>query len=357
MPERSSVRARRGRGDAGAAWRSRLRAAGALVATAVFVLGMSACGGTDDESVTVYSGRSAELIGPLLDRFAGETGIDVSVRYAGTSELAALLLEEGDRSPADVFIAQDAGALGAVQASGLLAPLDDDLLSRVDPAFRSRTGEWVGLSGRARVIVYNTEAIEPGDLPESILDFADPRWAGRIGWAPQNGSFQAWVTALRVTQGEDAARAWLHALRANGAVEYPKNTAIVQAVASGELDVGFVNHYYLHRFLAEEGDSFGARNHYTAPGDVGTLVNVAGAAILAGTDNRDTADRLIDFLLGEGAQRYYAEETYEYPLVEGVPGNADLPSITELRPVDIDLSRLDDLQSTLRLLREVGALP
>ena len=278
------------------------------------------------------------------------------MRYAGSSELAALLLEEGGRSPADLFIAQDAGALGAVEAAGLLAPLDDDLLARVAPAFRSRSGRWVGLSGRARVVVYNREAVAAEDLPPSILDFADPVWAGRIGWAPRNGSFQAWVTALRVSRGERASRSWLEAMRANDTAAYPNNASIVRAVASGEIDAGFVNHYYLHRFLAEEGDSFGARNHYTAPGDVGTLVNVAGAAILQSAGNREGAGRLIAFLLGEEAQRYYAEQTFEYPLVAGVPSSADLPSIADLRPLDIDLSRLEDLDATLRLLREVGAL-
>ena len=334
----------------------RLARVGVLLAAAALTLGAWACGDGAGESVTVYSGRSAELIGPLLERFAEEEGVDVRVRYAGTSELAALLLEEGDRSPADLYIAQDAGALGAVEAAGLLAPLDDALLARVAPAFRSRSGRWVGLSGRARVVVYNRETLAPEDLPRSILDFADPGWAGRVGWAPENGSFQAWVTALRVSQGEPAARAWLEAMRANRTAAYPNNTSIVQAVASGEIDAGFVNHYYLHRFLAEEGDSFGARNHYTAPGDVGTLVNVAGAAILESAGNREGAARLIAFLLGEEAQRYYAEETFEYPLVDGVPSSADLPSIADLRPLDIDLSRLEDLEATLRLLREVGAL-
>ena len=347
----------RDRGSA-VGWRRRSRLAGVgwLVAAAVLAAAMPGCGDGDEQSLTVYSGRSAELIGPLLERFAEKEGVDVRVRYAGTSELAALLLEEGDRSPADLFIAQDAGALGAVEAAGLLAPLDDELLARVDPIFRSRAGAWVGLSGRARVVVYNREAVESGDLPDSILDFADPRWRGRIGWAPQNGSFQAWVTAFRVTRGEDVARAWLEAVHANGAVAYPNNSSIVQAAAAGEIDVGFVNHYYLHRFLAEEGESFGARNHYTAPGDVGTLVSVAGAAVIESSGNRDGAERLIEFLLGEEAQRHYAEETFEYPLIAGVPSAASLPSIADLRPLEVDLSRLEDLEATLRLLREVGVL-
>ena len=315
-----------------------------------------ACGGGGD-SITVYSGRSQELIGPILDRFAEQSGIDVKVKYTGTAELAATLLEEGDRSPADVYIAQDAGALGAVEAAGLFARLDDAVLDRVSPAFRSPVGRWVGLSGRARTIVYNTEQVDPAELPQSILDFTDPRWRGRIGWAPTNGSFQAFVTALRLTHGDHVAREWLQGIKANDPVEYPKNTPIVAAVGAGEIAVGFVNHYYLHRFLAEEGEGFKARNFYTAPGDVGTLINVAGAGVIASSDAKDAATRLLLFLLAPEAQRYFTEETYEYPLVDGVEANADLRSIAELEPVQLDLGRLEDLEGTLKLLRETGVLP
>ena len=327
----------------------------ALIAGALLAVAAAACGG-DEDRLTVYSGRSPELIGPLLERFADAAGIDIGVRYGSTAQLAALLLEEGDDSPADVFIAQDAGALGALQAAGLLAPLDGALLDRVGPAYRSREGEWVGLSGRVRVVVYNTEAIAPAELPSSILDFADERWEGRVAWAPTNGSFQAWVTALRLTLGEDGAREWLEAMANNDPLALLNNVSIVQAVERGEVDVGFVNHYYLSRFLAEEGEDFGVRNHYTGPGDVGTLVNVAGAGILRSSERRAEAQLLLDFLLSEEAQFHFAEVNAEYPLVAGVPSRSDLPSIAELQPIDIDLSRLEDLEGTLRLLRDVGVL-
>ena len=329
----------------------------ALIAGALLVVVLTAACGDGDESVTVYSGRSQDLIGPILERFSEQSGVDVRVRYASTAELAATLLEEGDRSPADLYIAQDAGALGAVEAAGLFAQLDRELLERVPAAFRSPAGRWVGLSGRARTIVYNTEQVDPAELPQSILDFTDPKWRGKIGWAPTNGSFQAFVTALRLVHGEDAAREWLDGIQANAPVEYPKNTPIVAAAGSGEIAVGFVNHYYLHRFLAEEGEGFRARNFYTGPGDVGTLINVAGAGILESSDSKDAARELLRFLLGEEAQRYFTEETYEYPLVEGVEANADLRSIAELQPVQLDLGRLEDLEGTLRLLRETGVLP
>ncbi len=325
---------------------------GILVAAALTV----ACGGNSD-SITVYSGRSQDLSGPILERFAEQSGIDIEVKYAGTAELAATLFEEGDRSPADVFIAQDAGALGAVEAAGLLAVLDGGLLERVPATFRSPAGRWVGISGRARTVVYNTEQIDPAELPQSILSFTDAKWQGKIGWAPTNGSFQAFVTALRLTHGEDVARDWLLGVKANEPLEFPKNTPIVAAAGAGEIAVGFVNHYYLHRFLAEEGESFKARNFYTGPEDVGTLINVAGAGILESSDSKDAALELLRFLLSEEAQRYFTEETYEYPLVEGVEANADLRSIAELQPVQLDLGRLEDLEGTLKLLRESGVLP
>ena len=327
--------------------------------TAVLVLAATlgaGCGSNDNE-LTVYSGRSVELIGPLLDQFAEETGIDVGVRYGDTAALTALLLEEGDRTDADLFIAQDAGALGTLQRAGLFTDLDDELLDRVPEVYRSPAGQWIGLSGRARVVVYNTERVAAEDLPASILDFTDPMWDGRIGWAPTNGSFQAWLTALRVAEGEDAARAWLDGVEANGATVYPSNSAIVDAVGRGEVDVGFVNHYYLYRFLAEEGENYPARNHFTGPGDVGTLVNVAGAGILENADAADEAKQLLEFLLSDESQAFISGENFEYPLVPGVPASVDILPLEEIVPVTIDLNDLDDLEGTLALLQDTGVLP
>ncbi|MCY3656857.1 MAG: iron ABC transporter substrate-binding protein [Chloroflexi bacterium] len=326
-----------------------------MIAAGTAVLATSC--GEEEQSLTIYSGRSPELIGPLLEQFAEETGIRVGVRYGGTAQLAALLIEEGDQSPADIFIAQDAGALGAVQAAGLFTDIDDDLLERVASTYRSREGQWIGLSGRARVVVYNTDALDPSELPESVLEFTDPKWRGRVAWAPTNGSFQAWVTALRVSEGEDGARAWLEGMLANDPPEFPNNVSIVWAVGRGEIDAGLVNHYYLNRFLAEHGQDFAARNYHTGPGDIGTLVNVAGAGILRTSEQTDAARRFLDFMLSEPAQRYYAETNTEYPLIAGVAGAPGLRSIADLQPPSIDLSDLWDLEGTLRLLRETGVLP
>lgn len=334
-----------------------------LLLTATVLL--AACGGSGDEggaggepapSLTVYSGRSEELIRPLIEQFEDETGFRVQVRYGATAEMAGAILEEGDNSPADVFFAQDAGALGAVSDEGRFAPLDTEVLEKVDPQFRSVNGDWVGVSGRARVAVYNTAVLDEAVLPESILGFTAERWkGGKIGWAPTNGSFQAFVTALRVTEGEDGARAWLEGIKANEPKVYENNIAIVEAAGAGEIQVGFVNHYYLHRVKAEN-PQFPAANYLFPDGDVGSLVNVAGVGILETGDHQEEARQLVAFLLGEPAQQYFATETFEIPLVHGVPADPSLPPLGTLKQPDVDLGQLDDLEGTLRLLTEVGVI-
>lgn len=307
-------------------------------------------------TLTIYSGRNEELVGPLIEQFEQQSGIDVEVRYGDTAELAATILEEGDNSPADVFFAQDAGALGAVQAADRFEELSDEITGRVEERFRSEEDEWVGVSGRARVVVFNTATYTTTDLPDSIFGYTDPKFRGRIGWAPTNGSFQAFVTALRVLEGEDRAREWLEGIQANEPKVYENNTAVVNAVASGEIDVGFVNHYYLFRLLAENGEGFGARNYYFTNGDPGSLINVAGAGVLSTSDNKPAADQFVEFLLSDEAQQYFADETYEYPLVEGIEPNEALPRLDEIETPNINLSDLDDLQGTLQLLQDLGIL-
>ena len=318
---------------------------------------IAACGGDDEETLTIYSGRAESLVKPILDQFGEESGVKVRVRYGDTAELAATILEEGNNSPADVFFAQDAGALGALAEAGLLKTLPSTILDLVPSQYHSRAGLWVGISGRARVVAYNTEVLSPDDLPDSIFGFTDPKWNGRIGWAPQNGSFQAFVTGLRVLEGDDAARDWLEGILANNPTEYPNNTTSVEGVANGEVDVAFVNHYYLYRFLDEEGDGFKARNHYTGPGDAGSLVNIAGAGILKTTNSNDLGEQFLKYMLGTTAQQYFADETYEYPVIAGIAIQEGLVPLAEVRPPDIDLSDLSDLNGTLELLRETGALP
>ena len=311
-----------------------------------------------DRTLTVYSGRSQNLVHPILEAFGAWAAVDIQVKYAGSASTAATLLEEGSNTPADVVFLQDPGSLGSLAGDGMLADLPQGILDRVDPRFRDPNGQWIGTSGRARTIIYNTETIDPDtDLPASILDFTSEEWRGRVGWAPLNGSFQSFVTALRLQHGEDVARSWLQGMKDNDTQMFPNNTTIVLAASRGEVDVGFVNHYYLERFLAEQGPGFGARNYYIGNGDPGALVLVAGVGILKASDNKEIAAEFIEFLLSEPAQIYFTTDVKEYPVAAGVEPQGDLPSMESLNPPDVDLGAITDLRGTLNLLRDVGIIP
>ena len=328
-----------------------------ILALLLTPLMLAACGGSggDAGSLTVYSGRSETLVGPVIQRFEDATGIDVSVKYAGTPQLAATLLEEGGNTPADVFYAQDPGGLSAV--AGLLMTLPAATLEMVPEWAASPTGAWVGVSGRARTVVYNTDRLTPADLPDDLTGFADPKWKGRIGWAPTNASFQTMVTAMRAMWGEDKTVQWLKDIQANDPKVYPKNTPIVAAAAAGEIDVGLVNHYYLHRFLAEQGDSFGARNYHPPAGGPGAIVMVSGVGILSASDNEKNAQRFVDFLLSEESQRYFVDKTFEYPLAAGIPVAEGVIPLSEINNPDLSSADLADLEGTQKLLRKAGVIP
>ena len=332
---------------------------------AALALSLAACGDDDagaeetteesTASLVVYSGRNEDLVQPIIDRFAEETGMDVAVRYAGTGELAAQLLEEGERTGADAFFAQDGGALGAIAKEGLFAELPDETLELVDERFRADEGQWVGVSGRARVIAYNPDEVPEEEVPRSVLELTDPRWSGEVGIAPTNASFEAFVTGLRVLDGDDAARAWLEGMAANDVQIFDNNNAVLDAVDNAVVSLGLINHYYWYERVAEVGeDGITARLVFPGGGDPGALVNVAGVGVVATTDAREEAQKFVDSLLGEEAQQYFAEETKEYPLIEGVETDAALPPLDELDPPEIDLSDLDTLAETQTMIQEAG---
>jgi iron(III) transport system substrate-binding protein len=307
--------------------------------------------------LTLYSGRNEALVGPLLAEVKEHVGLDINIRYGNTAELAATILEEGDNSPADVYFAQDAGALGALAKAGTLAPLPEDVLDLVDPRFRSKDGLWIGTSARARVLAYNTDNVDAATLPASVEALTDSAWSGKLGWAPTNASFQTFITAFRLLKGEDAARAWLEGMIANNMTAFEGNADVVRAVADGELLGGLVNHYYKYEITREEGHDIPVDNHFFAAGDVGALVNVASVGILKSAEHTEQADAFVRFLLGVEAQEYFAEETAEYPVADGIePAYDDLPALADLGSPDIDLNDLDDLEGTLDLLTEVGLI-
>ena len=307
--------------------------------------------------LVVYSGRSESLVKPIIEQFEAASGINVKVKYGKTGAIAATLLEEGRNSPADIFFAQDPGGLGAVAKAGMFQTIDSSTLNKVPTWAKSKESLWVGISGRARTVVYSTKNnISPEDLPASLEGFTDPKWKGRIGWPPTNGSFQAMITAMRVEWGEKKTHTWLKDIKSNEPKVYPKNTPTVAAAAAGEIDVGFVNHYYLHRFIAEQGEGFGARNHHLSSGDVGSIILVAGAGILNTSKNTANAKKFLDFMLSPVAQQYLTGQTYEYPLVEGVKTNPLLIPLDKINKPSIDMASLDDLVGTQKLLKEVGLL-
>jgi len=310
-----------------------------------------------DGAFTLYSGRSETLVQPLIDQFEEQSGITVEVRYGNTAELGALLLEEGDATPAQVFLSQDAGALGALANAGLFATLPAATTDKVPAGFTSTDDTWVGVTGRARVIAYDSEALQAADVPSSVDAFTDPAWAGKFGIAPTNASFQAFVTAYRVLNGEDAADAWVEAVAANDPVIFDNNRGILAAVNDGIIEAGLINHYYWFAQAAETGEAnMRAQLSYPAAGDAGSIVNVTGAGLLAGATTDADALEFIDYLVGAEAQQYFVDETYEYPLVAGIDAPAGLPTLDSLVNPDLDLADLDTLEDTQALLGRHGLI-
>ena len=340
---------------------------GAALAAAALTL--AACGssstGTEsgdasaaaEGSLTVYSGRSEELVAPLFEEFTAATGIPIAARYGDSAELAAQMLEEGDATPAQVFFSQDAGSLGAVAAEGLLAPLPAGVASAVPAQYQSADGTWTGVTGRARVIAYDPQQVPVEEVPQSVFDLTDPRWKGQVAIAPTNASFQSFVTAMRQTNGDEATQAWLEGLVANDVQTYEKNSLILDAVDAGQVQLGLINHYYWYEKAAEVGaDAMRAQIAFTAPKDPGSLVNVAGVGITAPSADNAAAAEFVAWLLTPGTQQWFVDNTFEYPLVAEVAAADGLPALDTLSGPDVALADLADLPGTLEMLTEVGLL-
>ena len=332
----------------------RIALVGALLAALLAAAGHAA--EPQATKLIVYSGRDERFVKPLFETYTRLTGVELEVRYGDSAELAATLLEEAGKSPADIFFAQDAGALGAVASEGRLAVLPQATLNRVPKRFRAPGRRWVGVTGRARVVAYNTDAVDGGELPKTIWGLTQRRWKGKIGIPPTNASFQAFVTAMRLKLGDERARAWLTAIRENEPKLYARNAQILTALARREIEVGLVNHYYLYQ-LKEEQPNAPVANHFLTRRDPGALVNVAGAGVVTASDQRTAATRFVNFLLSRGAQQFFATSPgrAEYPLVRGVKPRAGLPPLAKIQGAGINVGRLGrELEATLRMLNEVG---
>lgn len=309
-----------------------------------------------DGKLVLYSGRKEDLVGPLIEQFEKDSGITVDVRYGNTGEMSALLLEEGAQTPAQVFLSQDAGALGALTSAGLAWTLPDDIADSVPAGFTSTDGSWVGITGRARVIVYDTEAVAESEVPDSVADLTDPSWSGRVAFAPGNASFQSALTAMRVLEGEDEADAWVKGISENSPQLTESNGDTLELVNTGVAALGLINHYYWYEAAAEVGaDNMRAALQYL-PGDSGGIVNVTGAAILDSAANDPDAIAFVEYLLSDEGQTYFVEETFEYPLVEGVEGPEGVPALATLVNPELDLSDLESLEKTQELLAAYGLI-
>lgn len=338
-----------------------------LAAALALALLASGCGfdtsdtsqGADEpetEGITLYSGRIPGAIGGAVDRYEAQAKRDVQVRYADTADLAATLVEEGDASPADVFFAQEPGAIGAVADAGLLAKLPSSILDLVPPAYRDPQGRWVGVTGRARVVAYNRDAVQRSELPRSPFGLAAPRWRDRVGWSPASSSMQEYVTALRARYGDDRTRDWLEAMVDNGAKSYPDNVTIRDAIADGEIDVGLINHYYVAQAVAAEGEDYPV-DVYFPPGGLGSLMLLTTVGVLESSDRKPEAFAFVHSLLEPESQEFFTSSSKEYPLARGVEPDPSLSvPLAKIPSSRSDLVDLTELQATIELMQESGAL-
>lgn len=331
----------------------RPRLAVGLLLVLALMASVTACS-NEREALTIYSGRTENLVGPLLEQFHAETGIPIDVKYGDSAELALLIQTEGDRTRADVFLSQTPGANALLAGLGLLSELPSDINDSVDERFRDSRDFWVGVTGRQRVLVFNQDLINESDLPTTIDEVISPEFAGRVAVAPTNGSFQDFVTAMRQVRGDEGTAAWLKALAEGDAPTYPNNNAIVDAVARGEVAMGLVNHYYNARFLTED-PTLPSRNHAFEGDDLGSLLIPSTVSIMASTTRSDAATRFVRFLLSEQAQRYFAAETFEYPLTAGVPAPDNLPPLSSLEAFPYRFEDLGvGLERTVEIIRQSG---
>jgi iron(III) transport system substrate-binding protein len=345
--------------------RSILRALVVLVALAAAFSGCgfdtegSSGGGAGEpetEGVTLYSGRIPAAIGGAVDGYEAEADRDVQVRYADTADLAATLVEEGDVSPADVFFAQEPGAIGAVADADLLVKLPPDILAMVPARYRDPEGRWIGVTGRARVIAYNRDVLPASQVPDSPFDLTAPRWRGRIGWAPATSSMQEYVTALRARYGDERTREWLEAMVANDAEDFPDNVSIRDAIARGEIDLGLINHYYVAQAIAEEGPGYPVEVSFPS-GGLGSLLLLTSVGVLDSTDRKAEALDFVRSLLSPDSQEFFTATSKEYPLAKGAKRDPSLHvPLTATSSVSSELVQLSELQATIELMQESGAL-
>lgn len=307
------------------------------------------------EKLVVYSGRGEALVAPLLKQFEQDTGIKVEAHYNSTPVIATQVLHEGKDTPADVVFFQESSYLSTLAKADLLEKLDDKLTAQVENRFRDDNGYWLGVSGRLRVLAYNTNMVKPDDLPKKLQSLTDPKWKGKIGWAPANASAQAHMTALRELWGEKKLEAWLKDMKANDPVSYAKNSQIVSDVGKGRISLGWVNHYYLHQ-LKKQNKALPVENyHFPADGKDGNILIVSGAALLKNSANKEAAKTFLNYLVSKKAQEYFNRDNFEYPARSDVVAEGLTP-LDQIPLANVSQASLADLKPTLALLQKLNLL-
>jgi iron(III) transport system substrate-binding protein len=333
-----------------------------LAASTLAACGGAASGAGASQSITLYSGQHAQTTDALVAGFEKTTGIKVNVRSDDEDTLANGIVSEGSRSPADVIYTENSQVLEYLQGKGLLSPVDGATLAHTPARYNSPQGDWLGVSARVSVLIYNPSLIAATQLPTSALQLADPKYAGKLAIAPQETDFQPIVTAVARADGQPAALRWLGGIKANaGSHNYPDNETIADEVNRGAVAFGLVNQYYWYRMSAEIGASnVHSKIAYLAPGDPGYVVDVSGAAVLKSSAHQAAAQQFLAYLASSQGQEIIANPaksiSFEYPIASGVTTQAGETPLAQLRPYPISVGELGTGTTAVGLLRQAGLL-
>jgi iron(III) transport system substrate-binding protein len=315
----------------------------ALATTAA--LGLAGCGGgtleagknLDPDKLTIYSAQHENLTEAWAKKFQDESGIKVQIRYGSDSSMGSQIVQEGAKSPADVFLTENSPAMTTVQRAGLLAPVDASTIAQVGSAYAPSSKDWVGIAARSTVLVYNPDKISEAELPKSIMDLQDPKWAGKWGAAAGGADFQAIVSAILATQGEAKTAAWLKGLK-DGAKIYQNNIAVMKAVNAGQVPVGIMYHYYWYRDQAlTKAGSKNTKLLYFRNQDPGAFVSISGGAVLKSSRHAANAQKFLAFITGKEGQTMLAtSDAKEYAVGNGVASDKALEPLESLQAPKVD---------------------
>jgi iron(III) transport system substrate-binding protein len=332
------------------------RRARALIASAVaLAAAVAGCGESDPNTIVLYNGQHPQLTSALVAAFTKQTGIHVSVRTGDGIILADQILQEGSASPADVYLTENSPELMNLEGHHLLTTLPSSTVEEIPARDESPTRAWVGVALRVSSLAYDPARVSTSQLPASVLDLAKPQWRARIAIAPTDSDFPPVVGAIIAADGQAAAARWLAGLKRN-AQTYQDEEAVVAAVNRGDAAAGIVNQYYWYRLRLELGaGATHSRLYYFPHHDVGSIENVAGAAVLASSRHKALGERFVQFMVSAAGQQILARSyDYEYPARPGIAPNPALPSLTSIAPATLSVTALGTDQEAVRLIQQAG---